>query len=133
MGGRIGGRWTTGVAIVAVAASSCGTATQTSPTSATAAAHTFPQTIMILEGHPVPEELTVAIGDRVSFMNHDLTPYTIAGGRDPSRSDCPEINTVGVLASGDTRATEPFTSAKTCDFHVSHDTAALLTGRIIIR
>ena len=66
-------------------------------------------------------------------MNHDRTTYTIAGGRQPSGPDCPEINVVGVLASGDTRNTELFTTAKTCDVHVSRDQAALLTGRIIIR
>ncbi len=88
---------------------------------------------MIMEGHAVPEELTIPVGERVSFMNHDRSTYTIAGGREPSRPDCPEVNVVGVLASGDTRTTEPFTTAKTCEFHVTHDQSALLTGRIIIR
>jgi hypothetical protein len=88
---------------------------------------------MIMEGHAVPEELTIAVGERVSFMNHDRTTYTIAGGREPSGPDCPEVNVVGVLTSGDTRNTEPFTTAKTCEFHVSHDQSGLVTGRIIIR
>ena len=86
-----------------------------------------------MEGHAVPEELAIAVGERVSFMNHDRSTYTIAGGREPSRPDCPEVNVVGVLTSGDTRTTEPFTTAKTCEFHVSQDQSALLTGRIIIR
>jgi plastocyanin len=93
----------------------------------------FPQAIMIMDGHALPQELTIAVGERVSFMNHDRTTYTIAGGREPSRPDCPEINVVGVLTSSDTRTTEPFTSTKTCDFHVSRDQSALGTGRIVIR
>jgi plastocyanin len=92
-----------------------------------------PQTIMILEARPVPEELTIAVGERVSFMNHDTATYTVAGGREPSSPDCPEIGVVGVLDPGHTRTTAPFTSAKTCAFHVPRGQAALLSGRIIIR
>jgi hypothetical protein len=66
-------------------------------------------------------------------MNHDRTTYTVAGGSEPSRPDCPEINVVGVLVPGDTRNTEPFTTAKTCEFHVAREQSALLTGRIVIR
>jgi hypothetical protein len=127
-----GVRWIAGVALAALMAGSCsGGAAPTSPT--TSAAHTFPQAIMIMEGHAVPEELTIAVGERVAFMNHDRTAYTIAGGREPSGPDCPEVNVVGVLASGDIRATEAFMAAKTCEFHVTRDQAPLLTGRIIIR
>ena len=66
-------------------------------------------------------------------MNHDRTTYSIAGGREPSRGDCREIDVVGVLSSGGTRDTEPFATAKICEFHVSQNQAALLAGRIIIR
>ncbi len=88
---------------------------------------------MIMEGRALPEELMIAVGERVTFMNHDRTTYTIAGGRQPSTPGCPEIDVVGVLASGATRDTEPFTAAKTCEFRVSQNQSALLTGQIIIR
>jgi hypothetical protein len=119
-----------GLALSVVLASSCssGTATPTSP-GTPAAPHTFPQTIMIQEGHAIPEELTIAVGERVSFMNHDRPAYTIAG----SGPDCREIDVVGVLPSGETRPTDAFTTAKTCVFRVSRDASALLTDRITIR
>jgi plastocyanin len=119
-----------GMTLAAWAASACGSAAPSSPTTA---AHTFPQTIMIMEARPVPEEVTIKVGERVSFMNHDRTSYTVAGGREPARRDCPEIDVVGLLNPGDTRTSEPFTAAKTCDFHVGRDQTALLAGRIIIR
>jgi hypothetical protein len=121
------------VAAVAVA-NSCSTATPTSPSGATTTdPHTVPQFIMIMDAQAFPEELTIAVGERVSFMNHDRTPYSIAGGREPSGNECPEINVVGMLASGDTRATEPFTTAITCDFRFSRDGSILGTGRITVR
>ena len=119
------------MALVAVVTTSCGSEAPTSPT--TADPHSFPRFIMIMEGHALPEELVIAVGERVTFMNHDRTTYTIAGGRQPSTPGCPEIDVVGVLASGATRDTEPFTAAKTCEFRVSQNQSALLTGQIIIR
>jgi hypothetical protein len=116
--------------LAASIASSCGTEAPTPPSTVL---QTLPETIMIMEAHAVPEELTIAVGQRVAFMNHDTTSYAIAGGRDPSTPDCPEINVVGVLIPGNTRSTEPFTTAKTCAFHVPRGQSALLTGRIIIR
>jgi hypothetical protein len=116
-------------ALAALVSPACGT----TPTPPDTTPHVVPQTIMILDARPVPEELTVAVGERVSFMNHDTTSYTVAGGREPSSPDCPEITVVGMLEPGHTRPTEPFTSAKTCAFHVSRGQTVLLSGRIIIR
>ena len=87
---------------------------------------------MIVERQPIPEQLTVAVGERVAFMNHDRTAYTIVEGQQAVRSDCPEIN-IGVLAGGDTRTTEAFTTAKTCTFQASSGGPVLLTGQIIVR
>ena len=51
------------MALAVVVANSCGTATPIPPTAPTTAGpQTFPQTIMIMEGHAVPQELTIAVG-----------------------------------------------------------------------
>ena len=118
------------MALVAVLASSCGTATPTEPTAA--GTQTPPGTIMILDGTAVPAQLTIAVGAQVAFMNHDRTTYTIAEERQSSQPGCPEIN-IGALAAGETRTTEAFTPAKTCDFQVSSGGSTLLTGQIIVR
>ena len=87
---------------------------------------------MIAEGEAFPAALTIVVGQQVAFMNHDRTSYTISGGR-ASELDCPEINAIGVLASGDSKTTAAFTAAKTCDFQVSRGESAVVTGRIVVR
>lgn len=88
---------------------------------------------MIIGAQPVPEEVTITVGERVAFMNHDATAYPVVGDGAPSSPDCPEINVIGILAPGAVRTTEPFMAAKTCGYHVPLGEAALLAGRIIIR
>jgi plastocyanin len=88
---------------------------------------------MIMETGPSPNDLTIAVGDTVTFMNHDSVPHGVAGGSDPARPDCPEINAVGVLLPGEIRSTMPFTTAKTCEYHDPRVTSATFNGRIVIR
>ena len=123
--------WRASAALVATIAAACAGG-PTAP-GEPAALHVFPQTIMIMEGRAVPEVLTIAVGEQVSFMNHDRTPYTVAAGRGPSGNACPELGAIGVLGSGDTRTTEAFKAATTCEFQVSREQQPLTTGRIIVR
>ena len=82
---------------------------------------------------PNPREISIGVGEFVSFMNHEAVPYTLAGGAGPSQNDCPEVNAVGLLGPGEIRFTAPFPAAKTCDYHVPRGQAVLFSGRIIIR
>jgi plastocyanin len=120
-----------GFALASMLAGSCGSASPASPTPD--GTHTVPRTIMIAEGDAFPTELTIAVGEQVTFMNHDQTSYTVTGGRGGSGRDCAEIDIVGVLAPGNIRSTERFAAAKTCDFHVSRAESSLVTGSIVVR
>jgi hypothetical protein len=82
---------------------------------------------------PNPREITIAVGESVSFMNHEHTPYTVAAGAGPAQPACAEINMVGVLPPGEIRSTAPFSAAKTCDYHIPSGQAVLFSGRIIVR
>jgi hypothetical protein len=82
---------------------------------------------------PNPREVTITVGERVSFMNHETTPLTVAGGSGPSQPGCAEIDAIGVLAPNEIRQTVPFSTAKTCDYHVPRGQAVLFSGRIVIR
>ncbi len=75
-------------AVIAAMAASCGSGTPTSP----AAGHAVIATVMLESTGPNPREITIGVGETVSFMNHEGVPYTVSGGAGPSQSACPEIN-----------------------------------------
>jgi len=81
-----------------------------------------------------PLEITIAVGQRVTFVNNDVRAHDVVGGVDPAHPDCPEIIQAGFLTPGQQRETGIFTTARTCDYH---DHTALgvpaFSGRIIIR
>jgi plastocyanin len=116
-------------ALIAATAASCGSRTPTSP----AGGGDVIATVMLESTGPNPREIAIRVGETVSFMNHEGVPYTIAGGAGPSQSACPEINAVGLLAPGEIRSTAPFSTAKTCDYHIPSDRAVLFSGRIVVR
>lgn len=74
-----------------------------------------------------PSSLEVPVGARVMFVNNDTNfPHHMAG--------CPEIDAVGLLKSGQSGQTEPFASAKTCNYHDRlYPENPLRQGRIIVR
>lgn len=81
-----------------------------------------------------PLEITIAVGQRVTFVNNDVRAHDVIGGLDPAHPECPEIIQAGFLTPGQQRETGIFTTARTCDYH---DHTALgvpeFSGRIIIR
>ena len=88
---------------------------------------------MLEAAGPTPREITVGIGEFVSFMNHERVPYTVAAGAAPSQTGCPEIDSVGLLRPDDIRSTAPFSTAKTCEYHVRNGQTVLFGGRIVVR
>jgi plastocyanin len=82
----------------------------------------------------MPYEASVAAGGRVTFVNRDLVVHDIQGGVDPDHRDCLEIDIVGFLPPGQSRATSPLPTARTCDYHdhTEHDHHGF-TGKIVIR
>ena len=80
----------------------------------------------------MPFEITVAVGSRVTFVNKDDQPHDIQGGLDPDHPDCPEIDVVGFLTPGQSRATAPLTAVRTCEYH-DHASHHGFGGRIVIQ
>lgn len=81
-----------------------------------------------------PLEVTIAVGQRVTFFNNDTRPHDVVGGIDPNNPDCPEIVQAGFLAPGQRGDTGIFTTARTCEYH-DHTMLSVpaFQGRIFIR
>ena len=116
--------------IAAPLAASCGSFSPTGATQGTDPAHAMPLTVMILPTGMSPDEVIVSVVDRVGFMNHDTIARQVAGGSDPAKPECPEIDEVGRIMPGEIRATAPLPTARTCEYHVQ---STAFKGRIVIR
>jgi hypothetical protein len=120
------------VAVIAATAAACGSKTPTSPDGG--GLHTIIATVMLESTGPTPREVTIGVGEFVSFMNHERVSYTVASGSAPLQgATCTEIDAVGLLRSDEIRQTAPFSAAKTCDFHVRSGQTVLYGGRIVVR
>jgi plastocyanin len=64
-----------------------------------------------------PRNITVAVGSRVLFVNNDSRPHEMGSDPHPDHTDCPEINTVGMLAPGQRRETANLVTVRTCGYH----------------
>lgn len=128
------------VMILAVGCSGGQAATApTSPTSSTGVAPVTntaadTPTITISSSGMTPLELTIRVGQRVTFVNNDIGAHDVVGGIDPSHPDCPEIVQMGFLSPGQRGNTGVFTTARTCDYH-DHTMLSVpaFQGRIIIK
>lgn len=81
-----------------------------------------------------PAEVTVSVGQTVTFTNNHTSAHEISSDPHPTHTNCPPINSLGRLAAGQTRTTASFTSAGTCGFHDHLEPGnAGLRGTITIR
>ncbi len=117
--------------VVASACGSNGSSTSTAPTLVTVVQTT---TITISSAGVRPNNIEVAIGARVLFINNDTRAHNMTSDPHPEHTDCPPINSVGFLQVGKQITTANLTTARTCGFH-DHDDAsnAKWQGRITIR
>jgi plastocyanin len=127
--------------IVLIAAAGCSSSpavsAPTSPTPASTPTTTAPSgapTITITAAGMQPLEITIAVGQRVTFVNNDVRAHDVVGGKDPNTPDCPQIAQAGFLAAGQRGDTGIFTTARTCEYH-DHTMLSVpaFQGRIIIR
>jgi hypothetical protein len=81
-----------------------------------------------------PRELTVSQGARVLFVNNDSRRHDMTSDPHPEHTDCPELNQVGPINTGQSRESGNLVEVRTCGFH-DHDNPdnTNLRGRITIR
>ena len=119
-------------AVVLLAAGSCGgsgggSGTAPSPNINCSNIPNPVTTFLILNNAVCPTSLTVPRGSRVTFFNNDSRVHEMNSDPHPEHTDCPEINQVGHLESGQQRDSGNLNTARHCGFHdhVNPDNRAL--------
>ena len=91
-------------------------------------------TITIAANAVSPSAVTVSPGCRVAFVNNDSRNHDMASEPHPEHTDCPGINSVGVLTPGRSGETGNLNVVRTCGFHDHlQDQLASMKGTITIR
>jgi plastocyanin len=90
-----------------------------SPAAPSSSSGTSTATITLSGRAASPNAVTIARGDKVTFVNNDTVAHTVASDPHPVHTDCPALN-VGTLAPGQQRDSGTLTVARTCGFH-DHD------------
>jgi plastocyanin len=81
-----------------------------------------------------PGSVTINQGESVMFVNNHNGDHQMSSDPHPNHTDCPAINALATLGSGQSRATNALTTSRTCGFHDHlNDTNINLRGNIIIR
>jgi hypothetical protein len=116
----------------------CGgsSSTATSPTTPTGSctASSSPTTIVIQNGQLCPSTLTVTRGTQVTIMNSDSVVHEMDSDPHPEHTDCPELNEIDFLNTGQSRLSGNLNIARNCGFHdhMNPDNAAM-KGTITIQ
>lgn len=78
-----------------------------------------------------PSTVTITQGGRVTFVNNDARSHEMSSDPHPGHEDCPPLEQVGFLSSGQSRTSGNFNVVRVCGFH-DHNipTANGLQGRI---
>ena len=85
-------------------------------------------------GNVSPNQVSISTGQSVTFVNNHNRSHDVTSDPHPIHTNCPSINAVGILGTGQTKLTNSFASTGTCGFH-DHgepDNSAL-KGTIVIR
>jgi len=93
-----------------------------------------PPTITLSATGFTPQEITVPVGEHVTFLNADRIGHDIFSGLEHNSPECAEVDAVGFLVAGQRRETSVFEQSKTCRFH-DHENLGnpAYQGRIVAR
>jgi plastocyanin len=85
-------------------------------------------------GAASPAQVTISVGQSVTFVNNDSRPHEMASNPHPAHTDCPSTNALGTISAGQTKLTNAYTAARSCGFHdhLNPENSAL-QGTIVIQ
>ncbi len=59
----------------------------------------------------------IGVGERVRFVNNDTKSHQILTTPHRIHTDCPALNSIGMLSPGASGTSDPLTSSRGCGFH----------------
>jgi hypothetical protein len=74
-------------------------------------------TIRLAAGAVTPKQVRVYQGTRVTFVNQDSSNHEIQSDPLHLHTDCPALNSIGLIVPGQARVSDPFLVARPCGFH----------------
>ena len=79
--------------------------------------------------------VTVAVGQTVTFINNDNRPHEMASNPHPQHGSCPSMEAgLGTIAAGQTKVTHTFANAGACGYHDHlNDGTNALKGTITVQ
>ena len=81
-----------------------------------------------------PTQVTVAVGQSVTFTNNSSSSHDMESDPHPAHTDCPSIANVGLLQSGQSKTTFGFANAGSCGYHDHNNSDnSGLKGRIVVQ
>jgi plastocyanin len=114
----------------------CGGGSPSTPSTGGGGGTSSTTTITITSAGVSTTQLTISPGTRVLFVNNDSRAHNMTSDPHPEHTDCPEINSVGLLQPNQSRETGNLVAIRTCGFHDHDDPPPLgakWSGRITIR
>src|SRR4051812_34296508 len=105
----------TAALFVAAVAISCGggNSSSTSPSGGCTPSSNA-NTLVIMNGAICPQALTVARGSQLTIVNSDSRSRNMASDPHPEHTDCPELNQIGFLNTGQSRASGNLNTVRRC-------------------
>jgi plastocyanin len=81
-----------------------------------------------------PTQVTVAVGQSVTFTNNSSGTHDMESDPHPAHTDCPSIASVGLLQPGQSKTTFGFANTGSCGYH-DHNASEnnSLKGRIVVQ
>jgi plastocyanin len=81
-----------------------------------------------------PTQVTVAVGQSVTFVNNSSSSHDMESDPHPAHTDCPSIANVGLLQPGASKTTFGFANTGSCGYHDHNNSdSSGLKGRIVIQ
>lgn len=103
--------------VFALALACGGSSSPSTSPSAGCTASSNANTIVIMNNQICPQAITVARGSQLTIQNQDSRTHEMTSDPHPEHTDCPEINQIGFLNTGQSRTSGNLNTVRRCGIH----------------